>query len=318
MKGDFTRITFRPRKRYTGVRMQQGRVQLDADWNEQVDIQTHLDRTEATDTIGRAGAPKAASGFEIAPTPDEADLTVSPGRFYVDGVLCELEAPDVAIASFPSATKVELERWPDDDSGLATGRWVELSADGVPAELRKIAGADEPTRVLTLDSGVSAFDGPATPRLRPVTTFLTQPDLPEPALTAPAGARTDLVYLDVWEREVDGGRGSVPPRAGAQRRRHGDANPDRLAGSRRGRRHGHELRRRRRLPAPGERGAAHGRRASFVAIGERALPDPARRRLPRAREPALPRRDPQRRTAPARPTSGRATTARPCSPSRSS
>lgn len=202
MKGDFTRITFRPGRRYTGVRMQQGRVQLDADWNEQADIQTHLDRTEATDVIGRAGAPKDASGFGIAVTPDDADLALSPGRFYVDGVLCELEAPDLPIASFPSAKEVELGHWPDDDSGLEPGRWAELSADGVPAELHKIAGADEATRVVTLDADVSAFDGPASPRLRPATTFLTQPDLPEPALAAPAADRTDLVYLDVWEHEV--------------------------------------------------------------------------------------------------------------------
>ena len=55
MKGDFTRVTFEPRKRYTGVRMQQGRVQLDADWNEQAEIQAYLERTEATDVIGRSG-----------------------------------------------------------------------------------------------------------------------------------------------------------------------------------------------------------------------------------------------------------------------
>jgi hypothetical protein len=36
MKGDFSRFTFRPSKGYTSVRMQQGRVSLDSDWNEQV------------------------------------------------------------------------------------------------------------------------------------------------------------------------------------------------------------------------------------------------------------------------------------------
>ena len=41
LKGDFTRNTFKKEKHYSGVRMQQGRVQLDADWNEQVDIQVH-------------------------------------------------------------------------------------------------------------------------------------------------------------------------------------------------------------------------------------------------------------------------------------
>ena len=38
MKGDFSRITFDPKKHYSRVLMQQGRVQLDADWNEQAAI----------------------------------------------------------------------------------------------------------------------------------------------------------------------------------------------------------------------------------------------------------------------------------------
>jgi len=49
MKGDFTRSTFRPEKRFTGVRMQQGRVQLDADWNEQLDILARAERIERED-----------------------------------------------------------------------------------------------------------------------------------------------------------------------------------------------------------------------------------------------------------------------------
>jgi len=38
MKGDFSRNTFRPGSHYSGVLMQQGRVLLDSDWNEQVAI----------------------------------------------------------------------------------------------------------------------------------------------------------------------------------------------------------------------------------------------------------------------------------------
>ena len=38
MTGDYTRFSFDPRKRYSGVLMQQGRVQLDSDWNEEIDI----------------------------------------------------------------------------------------------------------------------------------------------------------------------------------------------------------------------------------------------------------------------------------------
>ncbi|HEY9674387.1 MAG TPA: DUF6519 domain-containing protein [Waterburya sp.] len=87
MKGDFTRSTFRPEKHYSSVRMQQGRLQLDADWNEQVDIQNHANQAQANDVIGSSGASKTA--FEI--TPDGTDLKIAPGHIYVDGILCELE-----------------------------------------------------------------------------------------------------------------------------------------------------------------------------------------------------------------------------------
>ena len=41
MAEDITRSTFNPAKHYSGVRQQQGRVSLDADWNEPVSY-THL------------------------------------------------------------------------------------------------------------------------------------------------------------------------------------------------------------------------------------------------------------------------------------
>ena len=41
MKGDFTRDTFDRTKHYSRVLMQQGRVTLDADWNEQTAILLH-------------------------------------------------------------------------------------------------------------------------------------------------------------------------------------------------------------------------------------------------------------------------------------
>ena len=41
MQGDFTRLTFDRSKHYSSVLKQQGRVALDADWNEQVAIEHH-------------------------------------------------------------------------------------------------------------------------------------------------------------------------------------------------------------------------------------------------------------------------------------
>lgn len=65
MKGDFTRFTFKPEKHYRSVRVQQGRVQLDADWNEQADIATHRDDTAAGDLIGHQGGPWNGGGFQV-------------------------------------------------------------------------------------------------------------------------------------------------------------------------------------------------------------------------------------------------------------
>ncbi len=90
MKGDFTRFSHKPDKHYTRVLKQQGRVDLDADWNEQVEIQSALDRTRTADVIGAAGVPKHDdAGFGI--TYDGADVQIAPGRIYVDGLLCVLE-----------------------------------------------------------------------------------------------------------------------------------------------------------------------------------------------------------------------------------
>jgi uncharacterized protein YqcC (DUF446 family) len=76
--------------------MQQGRLQLDADWNEQVDIQNYVRETQSRDMLGAHGAPKSDNAandsfenFQIRPKND--DLEIAPGRIYVDGILCELE-----------------------------------------------------------------------------------------------------------------------------------------------------------------------------------------------------------------------------------
>ncbi len=90
MKGDFSRETFDSRKHYAGVLMQQGRVQLDADWNEQQAITRHRAETESRDVVGESGAPVHNAGFLIS-TGDGKSLAIGAGRFYVGGYLCENE-----------------------------------------------------------------------------------------------------------------------------------------------------------------------------------------------------------------------------------
>ena len=69
MKGDFSRSTFDPHKHYTSVRLQQGRVQLDADWNEQADILLHLIATQLKDLLGPGATSATEPGFAITLEP---------------------------------------------------------------------------------------------------------------------------------------------------------------------------------------------------------------------------------------------------------
>ena len=91
MKADLSRLTFDPTRRYRAVRMQQGRVQMDADWNEQQDILNRRIETETADTVGPVGVPLSAPGFALAPA--GKDLSLSAGRLYLDGLLCEIPQP---------------------------------------------------------------------------------------------------------------------------------------------------------------------------------------------------------------------------------
>ena len=117
MKGDFTRDTFDRRNHFSRVLMQQGRVQLDADWNEQIAILMHYMRTLARDVLGPRAGPENHAGFEIITRktanvaaklkdlePDDTErlavlqeaidrdeAVIGPGRYYVDGILVENE-----------------------------------------------------------------------------------------------------------------------------------------------------------------------------------------------------------------------------------
>lgn len=93
MKGDFSRETFDTVKHFSRVLQQQGRVQLDADWNEQAAILLHYVRTLAADLIGPFAGPRDSSGFEITSGANTDDFTIGAGRYYVDGILCENEQP---------------------------------------------------------------------------------------------------------------------------------------------------------------------------------------------------------------------------------
>jgi DNA-binding beta-propeller fold protein YncE len=156
MKGDFTRWTHKPEKHYTRVLRQQGRVDLDADWNEHVEIRAHLDRVQATHMIGPAGVPKADfendRGFQI--TWDGTDLLIAPGPIYVDGLHCILEG-DAPVAytdqpDYPSPPALAPVAGQTDLVYLDV--WEQHRTALEDPELREVAlgGPDTTTRVQTV------------------------------------------------------------------------------------------------------------------------------------------------------------------------
>ena len=111
MKGDFSRLTFDPKKRYSGVQMQQGRVQLDADWNEQQAIFAHRLATEATDLIGPSGAPLSSPGFRI----------IARHGLKFDGQDDYVRVGHHDFLSFTGTTPFTIETWASPTSGSGGG-----------------------------------------------------------------------------------------------------------------------------------------------------------------------------------------------------
>jgi hypothetical protein len=97
---DITRETFRPDRHYWGVLRQQGRVDLDADWNEQLRLARHQVLTRTADLVGPDGGPVEENGFELTVAAD-GKVTIRDGRYYVGGVLCENDLPDVLLTDQP-------------------------------------------------------------------------------------------------------------------------------------------------------------------------------------------------------------------------
>src|SRR5687767_12091477 len=159
MSGDYTRFTFRSRKDYSSVLKQQGRVDLDADFNELIEIVDRRWRSETIDIMGRCVVPAGrgcGSESDEEPPPELSPFSIIPtaigafnigiGRMYVDGIQVENHG---------------------------------LPPDEYRADLGELRGT------LAVPYG-------------------NQPYLPAPLPPPPAGTAntTDLVYIDVWQREV--------------------------------------------------------------------------------------------------------------------
>jgi Family of unknown function (DUF6519) len=186
MNGDLSRVTFDPLKHYLRVVSQQGRVQLDADWNEQTAILLHFLQTLAADLIGQHGGPIDSTnndgkiirrnfGFEIITRESQLDkvsdekeskvwkeklsqsnlkILISKGRYYVDGRLCEIEnyLPYSAQPGYPWLNEAgNEEKFADINKGLYLvylDVWERHVTSLEDPEIREVAlgGADTAAR----------------------------------------------------------------------------------------------------------------------------------------------------------------------------
>jgi hypothetical protein len=161
MKGDFTRDTFDRNRHFSRVLLQQGRVQLDADFNEQTAILLHRQHALAADLIGPHGAAPDSDAFMITDV-SATDFKIGNGRFYVEGILCENDERDEAGNYLEVTYKTQPAYHRDEDEELPAApllvyldvwerhlTYVELEdADGSTISIRESAlkGPDTATR----------------------------------------------------------------------------------------------------------------------------------------------------------------------------
>ena len=190
-RGDVSRDSFDPIKRFSRVLMQQGRVQLDSDWNEQTDILLHYLRSLAADLIGPHGG-SGQPGFALITTEAEVDnlkdangnalstearrelkaslrahgFLFGIGRYYVVGLLCENDSY-LGFAEqhgYPFSGSLSLDDIRDDTGTFLVfldvwERHVTCNEDGDICEVA-LGGPDTATRAQVVSAVVIPRPGP--------------------------------------------------------------------------------------------------------------------------------------------------------------
>ena len=147
MGSDRARVSYDPSRHWRGVINQQGRVTLEADWNEAAAIAAEGDRAQLVDVIGPSGTPD--DGYAVIPVTDSGgtatgDLTIQKGTLYVGGERMVLDA-DLDYAKQPAGDWVDWEGDP---------LWVAPAA-----VLQK--NQDEAVYLLLREQEVGAVEDPA-------------------------------------------------------------------------------------------------------------------------------------------------------------
>ncbi|HWY03780.1 MAG TPA: DUF6519 domain-containing protein [Candidatus Acidoferrum sp.] len=181
MSFDNSRFTFDPTKNYSGVVVQQGRVQMDADWNEWLAELSRRIQAGTLDTMGRAAYPATTPyAFQITASSSAGSnaLTIGPGRMYVDGLLAENHGDPKAARWDPALS--EMSDSPQPPPATETGAIDYTQQPYMPAGT-------------TLPAGNGPFLAYLDVWIRPVT-YLEDPDLVDKAVGIDSTGRLQTVW----------------------------------------------------------------------------------------------------------------------------
>lgn len=157
MAGDLARVSYDPSRKWRGLIAQQGRVTVEADWNEAAAIGAEAARQRTLDTVGTLGTPDGGYVVTAIPTAGSppagappagsppasgpGDLIIGPGTLYAGGERLDLDTP-IAYSAQPD--------WLDHSTDP---RW---SPPAVPA-----GTGNELVYLLASEQEVSAVEDPA-------------------------------------------------------------------------------------------------------------------------------------------------------------
>jgi hypothetical protein len=134
---DRARVSYDPSRHWRGVVSQQGRVTLEADWNEAAAIAAEENRAQLIDVVGVSGTPDDGYGVTVEST---GDLTISHGTLYVGGERVSLDS-DLDYAHQPD--------------------WIDTAGDPLWVAPAVPASPDEAVYLLLREQEVGAVEDPA-------------------------------------------------------------------------------------------------------------------------------------------------------------
>ena len=195
MSGDYSRNSFDLAKHFSLVRLQQGRLLSDADFNEQGDLLRHDQRATASAIIGRSGFPQSDAGFALAFNAALGGFVVGTGSGYVDGRRVVCHGTRSLTVKHKSGSGVDARWIVEAGPALRIGDVLTITQNG-SGPVHRVTGSE------TNAAGEAEFK--LEPALTPQTT--TQAwlvDVVDPRLTAlPTAAGRYLAFLDTWDAAV--------------------------------------------------------------------------------------------------------------------